>query len=86
MEPMFPYSDDGTRTHVTGVKILCDNHLHYNGIFCSTSSSRCSLGGSNSRLSAHKTDALPTELSEQKLISEPRFTDPLPLEVFAPLF
>ena len=33
---------------------------------CSTSCSKCSLGGSNSRLSAHKTDALPTELSEQR--------------------
>ena len=34
---------------------------------CSKSCIRhwCSLGGSNSRLSAHKTDALPTELSER---------------------
>ena len=30
---LYPDSDDGIRTHVTGVKILCDNHLHYNGIF-----------------------------------------------------
>ncbi len=27
----------------------------------------CSLGGLNSRLSAHKTDALPTELNEQMI-------------------
>ena len=62
-----------TRSHPeSNQNILCQKQVCYHYIMrpkCSTSCSKCSLRGSNSRLSAHKTDALPTELSERKTLT-----------------
>ena len=46
----------GNRTQNSGFKDLCDKPFHYKNYF--------SVWGLNPRPSAHKTDALPTELTE----------------------